>query len=291
MKAKTVGRILLRNEDGEFLVIPAGEEDPEVSWKLPGCDLGDVENRFSELVKYLEELGIKVENPRDVVRIATETETEINRYTIYFDSFSGSVDEGRWVSGEELLDLEKSPESGLYVVPMRFLDSYLKTEADYSGKGHELDVEKTLVSDNGRLLVLKKARRLKVSSSEVVDRYGEMSGCWEQPGGIIEEEEDRFGAARRELEEETDLQVNDLEDLVRMEIEHVNTVNCYILFTEDFEGRVELSKEHTDFRWIKPIEFRGLEWHRDAGYGIAAIENLEFFSLNRSEYTGTNISF
>ncbi|MBC5793302.1 MAG: NUDIX domain-containing protein [Nanohaloarchaea archaeon] len=277
---KTVARALLRDEEGKFLVVPADE--PENSWSLPGIELNDVENRKRRLSISLNDMGIETENPKDVVRIATETDDNIERYVIYFDDFSGEIEEGRWVTGKEFLELEESPEAGLYIVPMCFLDSYLETEANYGVKGHELDVEKTLVSDGSKLLMLKKARRLKVSSSEVVDRYGEMSKCWEQPGGIIEDDENRFEAAKRELKEETSLEVKELKGFMRMEIEHINTVKCYILFTESFSGEVELSKEHTEFRWIEPKEFRGLEWHRDAGYGIAAIENLDL--LLRKNY-------
>lgn len=120
----------------------------------------------------------------------------------------------------------------------------------------KVPVAKGLIeNENGEFLMLKKS-----------DDYGFTAGKWEQPGGKIEGGENRFQALKREVREETGLEIEGSEDLVRIELEDENHINCYVLHTEDFSGEVNLSEEHEEFRWVRPEEFSELEWHRDSAY-------------------------
>lgn len=110
------------------------------------------------------------------------------------------------------------------------------------------------------------------------------SGQWELPGGIIEEElgESRIDAAKRELKEEVNLRSSLFSDVVRVELEEFKEdeeiVNCWLMFTEDFKGEIELEeRELTDFKWVKPEEYCKMDWHPDAGYGAPAMTYLEYY--------------
>lgn len=98
---------------------------------------------------------------------------------------------------------------------------------------------------------------------------------WELPGGKIKNSETRFEAGKRELLEETGLEASNFEDVVRVEVEEDDCVNCYIVYTRGLNP-VEIDKEELDnFRWVKPENYKELDWHADSGYGIPAVEKLE----------------
>jgi 8-oxo-dGTP diphosphatase len=128
----------------------------------------------------------------------------------------------------------------------------------------EIDVAKILLQNSeDQFLVVKK-----------VESYDEMGGKWELPGGKMENGEDREESVRREMIEETELKVENLRDVVRVEVEAKNCVNCYIMYSKNFSGEVELSKEHSEYRWVTSEEFRNMDWHSDAGYGVPAMVYL-----------------
>lgn len=139
----------------------------------------------------------------------------------------------------------------------------------------KIHVAKVLIeNDNGEFLVLKKS-----------DSYDWKAGKWELPGGKIEENvgEDRLDAARREVKDETEIKLKSLVDVVRVEIGEFNEkydVNCFILYSDSFSGEIQLSDEHKDYRWVTAEEFRNMDWHRDAGYAIPAMESLEKYIDN-----------
>ena len=99
---------------------------------------------------------------------------------------------------------------------------------------------------------------------------------WELPGGKIEEDEERFETAKREILEEVDLELRELEDVVRVEVEDRKCVNCWILHTESFKGSIKIDEEELmDWNWVTAKEYRELDWHADAGYAIPAMKFLK----------------
>lgn len=139
---------------------------------------------------------------------------------------------------------------------------------------NKIPVSKALIENKeGEFLVVKKSQD-----------YGFTAGKWEPPGGKIEEDEDRFEALKREVKEETGLVIEDLEDVVRIEVECENCINCYILHTESFSGDVVLSGEHSDFDWVSASEFRDFDWHRDSGYILTVMEYLGEYLEKENSY-------
>lgn len=104
------------------------------------------------------------------------------------------------------------------------------------------------------------------------------TGRWEIPGGKIEEDENRRQTAEREVKEELNLQVSDLKELTRIEVEDSGHVNCWIFYTENFSGEIDLElDELTDFRWVTADEFYGMDWRTHAGYDIPVMKRIEEF--------------
>lgn len=116
------------------------------------------------------------------------------------------------------------------------------------------------------------------------DDYDFTAGKWEQPGGKIEEGENRFQALKREIKEETGLEIESSEDLVRIELEDENHINCYVLHSSDFSGEIELSDEHEEYTWVRPENFSKLEWHRDSAYVLPPGRYSEKYLEEKRDY-------
>jgi 8-oxo-dGTP diphosphatase len=102
------------------------------------------------------------------------------------------------------------------------------------------------------------------------------AGKWELPGGRLKYGEDRFKASRREMKEEFALEVENLQDVVRIEVESDHLVSCYILFSDEWNGEPELREDkHSEYRWVTADEFMELDWHSDAGYDIVPMKCLK----------------
>lgn len=85
------------------------------------------------------------------------------------------------------------------------------------------------------------------------DSKEEHPGLWEFPGGYVEKDESPRDAAIRELKEETGIIAEPIRTGDSGEIDDLKVTP--FLFAVD-SNEVELSKEHTEFRWI---EQSGLE--------------------------------
>ena len=90
--------------------------------------------------------------------------------------------------------------------------------------------------------------------------YGEFKDMWEFPGGKIEEGETKEEALVREIKEELELDINNLEYLTTVEYDYPNfhlTMHCFIC--EICGGRLNLNV-HSDAKWVSLNELLSQNW-------------------------------
>ena len=90
--------------------------------------------------------------------------------------------------------------------------------------------------------------------------YGEFADMWEFPGGKIELGESREEALIREIKEELELDINNLEYLTTVEYDYLNfhlTMHCFIC--EICGGELVLNA-HNDAKWVSLEELSTQKW-------------------------------
>ena len=279
----SVVKILVQNDEGEFLMLKKASsyEDMGDRWEQPGGKIEDDEDRFEAARREIkEETGLEISELNDLVRLELEASEKINCFVMCTDSFSGDVQideehqDWRWIDKKEALDLDWHRDAAYIIPVIMYLEDYLESDRDY-GSGEEIDVVKLLIeNDEGKFLAMQKTAEDKVHSGHSYTLYGRMAGKWELPGGTFENHEDRFEASRREAKEEVGIELGEVKDVVREEIEEENKVNTHIIYCKDWKGDVEASKEHQDYRWVSAEEYKNLNWHQDAGYGYPPMKFL-----------------
>ena len=98
---------------------------------------------------------------------------------------------------------------------------------------------------------------------------------WGYPGGKIEEGESDLEAATRETEEETSLKVREL-----IPLGVFNDAVVAFFSNNTFEGVVKIDFEHTDWKWVPPLE---LENYDLAPSVLEIYQVVEPQRLNRGE--------
>ena len=90
--------------------------------------------------------------------------------------------------------------------------------------------------------------------------YGEFADMWEFPGGKIELGESREEPLIREVKEELELDINNLEYLTTVEYDYPNfhlTMHCFIC--EICGGELVLNA-HNDAKWVSLEELSTQKW-------------------------------
>jgi 8-oxo-dGTP pyrophosphatase MutT (NUDIX family) len=98
-------------------------------------------------------------------------------------------------------------------------------------------------------------------------------GKWGVPAGKVEADEEITVAMKRELKEETGVEVmkENLEYFTKLYVRHGGYDFVYHIFRTEFSSRpgIQLSeKEHTSFRWVFPTEALTLDLVDDMDYCI-----------------------
>jgi 8-oxo-dGTP diphosphatase len=84
-------------------------------------------------------------------------------------------------------------------------------------------------------------------------------GTWEFPGGKLESGEKAEAGLRREMLEETGLSVKVVKPLLVLNHSSRKDFLFIIYECRRLSGRVRLSSEHTEHRWVTRQEMAGLE--------------------------------
>jgi len=114
-----------------------------------------------------------------------------------------------------------------------------------------------LLEHGGKILLLKRSQRV-----------GTYRGLWGGVAGYVEELEDPYDTAIKEIREEAGIRIDDLE-LVRkgdpLEISDTHEGKRYdwivypFLFHIQSKDLVHIDWEHEEYRWVHPSEVRRLE--------------------------------
>lgn len=84
-------------------------------------------------------------------------------------------------------------------------------------------------------------------------------GKWDFPSGHIDEDEEPKNAALRELKEETGLLGKVLKSGEPFAVDTEDGFYEVHPFLVKVKGTVELSREHTDYKWVKSSELKDFE--------------------------------
>lgn len=90
--------------------------------------------------------------------------------------------------------------------------------------------------------------------------YGEFIDMWEFPGGKIEDGESKEEALKREIKEELELDIENLEYLTTVDYDYPNfhlKMDCFIC--EIAGGKLSLNA-HNDAKWINFDELDNPKW-------------------------------
>lgn len=90
--------------------------------------------------------------------------------------------------------------------------------------------------------------------------YGEFIDMWEFPGGKIEEGESKEEALHREIKEELEIDIKNLEYLTTIEYDYSTfhlTMHCFTC--EMAGGEIHLNA-HNDAKWISVDELSNQKW-------------------------------
>ena len=101
-------------------------------------------------------------------------------------------------------------------------------------------VSKVIILDGLNILLLKR-------NSDHVNEKSPWT--WDLPGGHIDSGETAFSAAKREVAEETKL---DLKFLLRLGTDSNIGKLTYFYVSDDWSGPIELSDEHEQYEWVSP---------------------------------------
>ena len=112
-----------------------------------------------------------------------------------------------------------------------------------------IEITKSLIKKEDKILLIKRTPSSKF-----------FPDLWDFPGGTTKEGEPSIKALIRETKEETSLDIipgNKIADFNY--IEHNTEIHFQIFEIKSFTGNITLSKDHTEFAWIKKENLKDYE--------------------------------
>ena len=109
-----------------------------------------------------------------------------------------------------------------------------------------------LINDDGKLLILKRS-----------DKVRTYKGLWGGIAGYVEENEEPFDTAIKEIKEEVDLAIKEVQLIKRLDPikftdiykgEQYNWEIFVFLFKTIKKDKIQIDWEHSEYRWIAPSE-------------------------------------
>ena len=129
---------------------------------------------------------------------------------------------------------------------------------------------KSIIVKNGKILLIKRSS---------YNNYKQ--GEWDLPGGRLEKDEKVFAGHKREVFEETKLNIGIIEPIRSWIVDRPDGKHVGItLLSKYLEGDVLLSSEHTEHKWISPDEINqtnAADWIK-GDIALALKINPEFFA-------------
>jgi len=111
------------------------------------------------------------------------------------------------------------------------------------------------------------------------------TGAWEPPGGVLELNESIHDGLRREVREETGLEVKPVA-LTGVYKNMKRGVVALVFRCEAIGGELTTNAEVTEFRWVKPDEVRGLAAE---AFAARVLDALKTGQVAIREHDGTNL--
>lgn len=112
-------------------------------------------------------------------------------------------------------------------------------------------------NDQGEILILRRSPTARIRPGE-----------WDLPGGLIDDGEDPNLAVAREIREETGLTIGEPAiAYIATELEPAYILTFFYSAKYD-GGTIQISAEHTEFRWIDRAGFAGLDLPEKFGQAV-----------------------
>ena len=111
---------------------------------------------------------------------------------------------------------------------------------------------KALIKNNGKILLMKRSNKYKKTQANDI---------WDIPGGRINPGEEPEDGLKREIKEETGLDIEEIKQILDTSTVYKDKEKQIIRITYLCTAKnheVKLSDEHTEYQWIKPenIDFK-----------------------------------